>query len=213
MNKKYIYILIILLATIAIFSTSVTAFTIQKADKNTVTYLNNKSIITTSIVSTNFISDSKMKKDLDSIDKILIKVNNKTVNTIKKDKSWNKNKYYPTAIINRKTIVNGNIKGKTVSILTYDSKNKVIKSKINKIKSVYLYNSKLIKSKYPKGAKLTYNRAKTILLNDTKFNKNQVKYRGYYYANGWLFWSFSILDKYQTILSIDDFGGINFGGL
>lgn len=211
MNMKYIVFFIILLV---VFLIPVNAFDIQDLDKNTVTYINGKSVITTSIVSTNVISDSRMKKDLENIDKIVIKVNNKTVNTIKKGKNWNKNKHYPTSIINRKTIVKGNLKGKTVSILTYNSKNKLIKSKINKIKTIDLYSSKLIKSKYPKGSKLNQNQAKTILIKKSELNGMKIKYRGYYYLYSNLLWSFQIMNEYNTIISVDDkFGTLEFDGL
>jgi len=211
MNKKYVF-LFLLLGLIVVFLSPVNAFSVQELDKNTVTYINGKSVITVSIVSSNFVSDNKMKKDLNSINKIVVKVNNKTVNTIKKGSSWSKNKFYPTAIINRKTTVKGNIKNKTVSILVYNKKNKLIKSKITKLGSIYYFNSKLIKSKNPKNSKLTYNQARAIM------SKNQIskgfKYRGYYYASGELFWSFELFDKYHTILSVDDkYGGTQFYGL
>ncbi|MCL2157108.1 MAG: hypothetical protein FWH54_03700 [Methanobrevibacter sp.] len=174
---------------------SVDAFNIQELDKHTVTYINGKSVITVSIVSSNFVSDNKMKKDLNSINKIVVKVNGKKVNVIKKGKGWQKNKYYPTAIIDRKTIVNGKIKGKNVTILTYTKSNKLIKKSSNIIASTYATTSKkLNKSKYPPYAKLTYNQAfKRVNKNLPK--NNYVVYKGYYYMGGDLLWAFDIYEK------------------
>ncbi len=146
MNKKYIYILIILLATITISSTSVSAFTIQKADKNTVYYSNGKSVITTTIMSNNYLSDYKMSNDLDKINKIIVKVDGKTVNTINKGKHWNRYKYYPLAIIDKKTVINDNVKGKKIAIYTFNDKNKLIKSKINIVNSITTYKILISKS-------------------------------------------------------------------
>jgi hypothetical protein len=212
LRKTYLFYLVVFCVLILGLASSVDAFTIQDLDKNTVTYMYDKSTISVSIVSSNFVSDNKMKKDLNSINKIVVKVNNKTVNIIKKGGSWSKNKHYPTAIIDRKTIVKGNIKGKTVSILVYGKKNKLIDSKTNKVESVYYLNSRLIKSKNPKDSKLTYNQARRIFSKNP--NVKGFKYRGYYYIHGNLCWSFEVPDKYRTILTIDDKTGIlEFGGL
>ncbi len=171
MNKKYIYILIILIATITISSTSVSAFTIQKIDKNTVTYIDGKSVITTSIVSTDLVSDFKMKKDLNRVDKIVVKVNGKKVNVIKKGKGWHENNYYPLGIINRETKVKGNIKGKKVSILVYNSKNKLIKKQTNVVKSI----------------------------RTTDFTKAQINKVGIYYLNKWFDYGNSSVIKVGNI--------------
>jgi len=188
MNKKYIF-LFLLLGLLVVFLNPINAFNIQELDKHTVTYINGKSVITVSIVSSNFVSDNKMKKDLNSINKIVVKVNNKTVNTIKKGVSWNKNKYYPTAIINRKTIVKGNIKNKKISILTYDSKNKLIKSRTNNITSIYL-KPKLTKNQATKLA----NKVAEKAFNHTKYDVKVVFTKTINYGNK-VYWGFKVYEK------------------
>jgi disulfide oxidoreductase YuzD len=130
----------------------VNAFSIHKTDKNTIYYSNGKSVITTVIYS-KIGSDSEMGKDLNRIDKIVVKVNNKTVKTIKKDKGWNKSKYYPMGIIQRKILVNGNIKGKNVTIETYKN-NKLIKSRTGTINNIPTKPTILSREDVVKAAKL-----------------------------------------------------------
>ena len=118
------------------FMTSADAFTIQKLDKKTVRYFLNESEITVSIVSDDLTSEFKMQDDLNRIEKIVVKLNGKTVNTINKGTGWHEHKFYPLGIINRDLRIQGNIKGKKVSILTYDQKNHLIKKQTNIVKSV-----------------------------------------------------------------------------
>ncbi|MCL2157106.1 MAG: hypothetical protein FWH54_03690, partial [Methanobrevibacter sp.] len=106
--KKCIFILVIFTIFMGIIAPT-HGFAIQKLDKNTATYYKGESKIVISIVSSNIASESKMKKDLDSISKIVVKVDGKTVNTINKGKNWSRYKYYPMSILNRKTIVKGNV--------------------------------------------------------------------------------------------------------
>jgi hypothetical protein len=114
---------------------SVDAFVIQKTDSRNVYYSGGDSIITVNIVSNNVASVNKMVDDLNKINKVVVKVDGKVVSTVYKGKTWSRYKYYPSSILFRKEI-KGNIKGKKVSILTYDNKNKLIKSRTNKVKSV-----------------------------------------------------------------------------
>ena len=76
-KKKHLFYLIVFCVLILGLISSVDAFNIQKLDKNTVTYIHEKSVISVSIVSTDLVSDFKMKKDLNRIDKIVVKVNGK----------------------------------------------------------------------------------------------------------------------------------------
>ena len=140
--KKFI----LLLCTLGIFLmiiTPVSSFTIHKTDNDTVYYSNGKSVISTAIYS-KIGTDYEMKKDLDRIDKVVIKINNKTIKTINKGKGWSKYKYYPFGILERKILVNGNIKDKYVTIQAY-SEDKLIKSRTDKIQ--YIRKSPTILSK------------------------------------------------------------------
>ena len=191
--EKYALILILFLISICCISSSVNAFSIQKLDENTVTYINGKSIITVSIISDNAYSNSKMKKELNNVSKILVKIDGETVNTIKRDKGWNKSKYYPKAMVNSETIVNGKIKGKKVSILTYDKNNKLIKSKTGIVKTVNYLTTSLIKSKNPKFARLTYKQAYESVAKDKDPNYT-LKYLGHFYYKGTLQWNFILMN-------------------
>ena len=157
LRKNYLFNLFVFCVLIFGLISSVDAFSIQNLDKNTIYYIHGKSEISVSIVSTDFVSDYKMKKDLNSINKIVVKVNGKKVNVIKKGKGWKKNSYYPLGIIDRETKVKGNIKGKKVSILTYDKKGKLIKKQTNVVKSI----------------------------RTTDFTKTQIKKIGFYYLKKW----------------------------
>ena len=88
-----------------------------------------------SIVSTNIGSDYKMKQDLNRVNKIVVKVDGKTIRSIKRDSDWKK--HYPVAIIERGIFFNKNIKGKKVGVYVYDKNNKVIKSRVDNVKSVW----------------------------------------------------------------------------
>jgi hypothetical protein len=137
--SKYFLLLFILISFFGLLN-SVDAFSIQKLDKNNVVYNTNDkwSYISVSIVSTNTGSDYKMKQDLNRVDKIVVKVNGKTIRSIEKEEEgsdWKK--YYPVAIIKRNVVYTGNIKGKKVGIYAYDKNNKLIKSKIAKVTSVH----------------------------------------------------------------------------
>lgn len=211
--------LILILCTFFIFAmfvSSVYAFSIEKSDKNTVEYINGKSIISTVIISDDWVSDSKMKSDLNRIDKVIVKIDNKEVNVIKKGKGWIRYKSYPTAIINRGTIVNGKIKGKNVTILTYTKSNKLIKKSTNIVTSFYTKNSKkLIKSKYPPYAQLSYKQA-LKRANKNLPKNNYASYKGYYYIKGDLCWAFNIYKKNIIVseLSVDDqTNTIEFGSI
>jgi hypothetical protein len=177
-----------------IFFSPVTGFSIQNLDENTITYINGKTVISTSIISDNAYSNSNMKKELNNINKIVVKVDGKTVNIIKKDKGWNKYKYYPKAFINSKTVVNGKIIGKKVSILTYDKNNKIIKSKTNIVKTVNYLTTNVIKSKNPKFARLTYKQAYKSVEKDL-LPDYSLTYVGYFYFKGELQWNFITISK------------------
>jgi len=130
--KKYLLKLCIILVLIGISST-VNAVKIEKLDDTSVVIHNNKSIVTTHITTDDSLSKTKMKKELNKINKIVVKINGKTVNTIKKGKGWKK---YPSfsvgsfpKIIDRTTVVKKNIKEKKLGIYLYNSKNFLIKSK------------------------------------------------------------------------------------
>lgn len=216
MNIKSLMLVLLCIFTIFTMLSSVNAFSIEKSDKDTIEYINGKSIISTVIISDDRISDSKMKNDLNRIDKIVVKVDNKEINVIKKGKGWNKYKSYPTSIIDRKTIVKGKIKGKNVTIITYTKSNKIIKKSTNKVSSFYAKNSKnLIKSKHPPYAELNYNQALKRANKNLPKNNNAV-YKGYYYIGGDLFWAFNIYKKNVVVseLSIDDqTNTIGFGSI
>ena len=178
MNNKGIILIFLLLGLIVVFSSPVNAFSISKLDKNTVQYINNESVISTSIVSTDLVSDHKMKKDLNRIDKIVVKVNGKTVNIIKKEKGWDKNLYYPLGIIDRETKVKGNIKGKKVSILVYNNKNKLIKKQTNIVKSIR--TTDFTETQVKKiGNKLLNDWAADVYGNSSVIKVNNAKYQSY----------------------------------
>ena len=133
MNIKKCMLLLCILGVLTIL-TPIDAFTIHKTDNDMVYYSNGKSVLTIAIYS-KIGTDYEMKKDLDQIDKITIKINNKTIKTINKNKGWNRYKYYPFGILERKVIVNSNISGKYMTIQTY-SNDKLIKSRTDKIQSL-----------------------------------------------------------------------------
>ena len=191
--KKHVLLVSLILLVVLCPLSSLYAFSIQNLDKNTVTYINGKSVISTSIISDNSYFEPNMKKELDNISKIVVKVYGKTVNTINKDKGWNRYKYYPKAIIDSKTVVNGNVKGKKVSILTYDKNNKLIKSKTNTVKTVNYLTTDLIKSKNPKFARLTHKQAYQSVAKDNDYNYT-LKYVGHFYYKGTLQWNFIAID-------------------
>lgn len=172
----------------------INGFTIQKLDKNTMTYGNGKSTIIVSIASEGVISDSKMKKDLNKIEKILVKVDGKRVNIITKVKGWDRYKYYPSSIIDKTTTVKGNIEGKNVSIYTYNKKNKLIKSTTNQIKTVS-YVPRLTKSNASKLANLEAKKA----YKNSKYDV-YVSYNKLVYFRGNLYWSFDVSDKKTGII-------------
>ena len=150
--KKYLLILCIVLVFIGVLGT-VNALKIEKLDDTSVVIHKNKSIITTHITPTDSPSKTKMKKELNKINKIVVKINGKTVNTIKKGKGWKKyvsfSDNFPTTptIIDRTTIVKKNPKWKTLGIYVYNSKNKLIKSKISTIKPTHVSKVKITKKK------------------------------------------------------------------
>ena len=139
--KKILIILLIVGALLTIITPS-TAFSIHKSDNNTVFYCNGESVINVAIYS-KFGSDFEMKNDLDKINKIVVKINKKTVKNIQRNKGWNK--YYPTGIIERRILVKGNIKNKNIIIQTYDKNNKLIKERVDKIQ--YLKKKQTILTK------------------------------------------------------------------
>ena len=188
--KKHVLLVSLILLVVLCSLSFLYAFSIQSLEKNSVEYNNGKSIITTSIVADDVVTDSKMKNDLNHIEKIVIKIDGKTVNTIKKD-NIGKYKYYPMAILDRSTVVKGKIKGKTIMIITYDKKDKIIKTKKSTIKSVYAKTTEtLTKSKYPKNARLTYKQAFKIATEPNYPEVEKVTYRGYHHLYGDLFWNF-----------------------
>lgn len=144
--KKYLLILCIVLVFICV-SNTVNALKIEKLDDTSVIIHKNKSIITIHITPYDTPSKTKMKKELNKINKIVVKINGKTVNTIKKGKGWKKyasfnSGSYPE-IIDRTTIVKKNLKGKTLGVYVYNSKNKIIKWKISNIKPIYISKVKV----------------------------------------------------------------------
>ena len=146
--KKYILILCIILVFIGV-SNTVNALKIEKLDDTSVVIHKNKSIITTHITTPYNPSKTKMKKELNTINKIVVKINGKTANTIKKGKGWEKYKsfndeFYPE-IIDRTTRIKKNLKDKKLGIYLYDSKNKLLKSKISIIKSKHISKVKITK--------------------------------------------------------------------
>ena len=180
-GKKLLYIAVFCVLIFGLM-TSVDAFTIQKMDKKTVRYVVNQSMITVSIVSDDLTSEFKMQDDLNRINKIVVKVNGKTVNTIKKGKGWDEHKFYPLGIINRDICIHGNIKGKKVSILTYDNKNKLIKKQSNVVKSVR--TSDFTKAQIEKRAKKLINELSYFLGNSSVTKVGNIKYD--VYRNVWI---------------------------
>jgi len=145
--KKYLLILCIILVFIGI-SNTVNAMKIEELYENSVVIYKNKSIVTTYISTPYNPSETKMKKELNKINKIEVKINGKTVNTIKKGNGWkryqsfNDNFALPT-IIDRTTFVRKNLKDKKLGIYLYNNKNKLIKSKISTIKSNHISKVKI----------------------------------------------------------------------
>jgi len=145
--KKFLLVLCIILVFIGI-STTVNAIKIEKLDDTSVVIHKNKSIVTTHITAEDSQSDSKMKKDLNKINKIVVKIDGKTVNTIKKGKGWKKYESFNRGspeIIDRTTIMKKNLKGKKLGIYLYNSKNNLIKSKISTIKPKNIAKVKVTK--------------------------------------------------------------------
>ena len=102
----------------------------------------------------------------------------KTVNVIKKGKGWQKNKYYPLGIIDRKTRVKGNIKGKIVSILAYNKNSKLIKKQTNILKSIR--TTDFTKAQIKKiGTNLLNNWAYDLYGNSSVIKLNNVEYQSY----------------------------------
>ena len=146
--KKYLLVLCIVLVFIGVSDTA-NALKIEKLDDTSVVIHKNKSIITTHITPADSPSKTKMKKELNKINKIVVKINGKTVNTIKKGKGWKKyatfnDEFYPE-IIDRTTIVKKDLKWKTLGIYLYTSKNKLIKWKISIIKPLHISKVKITK--------------------------------------------------------------------
>jgi len=123
--KQYFFIFLLSISILLILSPA-NAFTIQKDNTNTVSYTCGVSIIDTKIIS-NYKSFSLMKKDLNAIDKIVIKVDGKKIDTIKKKTGWKRYKNYPKSI-NIETLVRGSLKNKNITISAYSKKNKLLDS-------------------------------------------------------------------------------------
>jgi hypothetical protein len=134
--------LLVFLATVL---APASAFTIQKLDKDTVSYDKQSSYVTAAIVS-NFASEAKMKRDLNRVEKVVIKVNGKKVDTLRKGKSWTSTgqPYYPMALFDVAKI-NGNIKHKKVGIYAYDKHNHLIKARVQTVNSVKTVTSAVAK--------------------------------------------------------------------
>jgi len=138
--KKYLLILCLILIFIGVSNTA-NAINIEKLDDTSVVIYKNKAIVTTHITPEDFPTKTKMKKALNKINKIVVKINGKTVNTIKKGKGWEKYESFNIGvpeIIDRTTIIKKNLNGKKLGIYVYTNKNKLIKSKISTIKSNYI---------------------------------------------------------------------------
>lgn len=135
--KKIIILMVLFIAIIGFTMSSATAFSIQKLDKNTVEQSKNKARLTI-VIPSKAGSDSTRAKDLNQIKKIVIKINGKTIKTIKRPSlTWKKgNGYYPDAII-KSFKINTSVKGKKYSITTYNKNGKKLKTKSGKITSVY----------------------------------------------------------------------------
>lgn len=143
--KRYLLILLLILVFATIIN-NVSAFSIEKIDKyNPIMYVDGKSEIPVIIEPDVDLSFAQTKKELNSINKIVLKVNGKTVNTIKKEKSWNRYKTYPFSLIDRSTKIKGNIKGKKVGIYVYNKNNKLLKSKVFTVKPNYISKIKITK--------------------------------------------------------------------
>jgi len=202
---KYFCIFLILVVGLSILM-PLSAFSIQKLDKDSVTYCNGNSYISTSIVSTNIGSDYKMKKDLNKIEKVIIKINGKTVRSFYKGKSWNKSEYYPMAIIDRETMVKGNIKGKKVGIFAYGKNNKLLKSQVGKIKSIKVSKSITSKNEAIFAAKQflkIYHNDSNLKISDAKLVVN--KYGGIWHVS---FMDIRTGEKKGSILISDETGDI-----
>jgi len=146
--RKYLFILCVFLVVIGVSST-VSALKIEELGDTSVVIHEGKSIVTTHVTPDFSQSASKQRKELNKINKIIVKINGKTVNTIKKGKGWKKyepfnSEYYPE-IIDRTTILKKNLKGKTLGVYLYNNKNKLIKWKISKIKPKHISKVKITK--------------------------------------------------------------------
>ena len=145
--NKYLLLLCIILVFIGV-SDTVNGLKIEKLDDSPVIIYKNKSIVSIHITTDDDQSNSKMKKDLNKIEKIKVKINGKTVNTIKKDKGWDKypsfNLSYPY-IIDRTTMIKKNLIGKKIGIYLYNSENKLLKSQISTIKPKNIAKVKVTK--------------------------------------------------------------------
>ncbi|MCL2157109.1 MAG: hypothetical protein FWH54_03705 [Methanobrevibacter sp.] len=166
---KFKKILLVMLVVVLLFTVlnSVNAFVIQKTDSRNVYYSGGNSLITVNIVSNNVASNHKMANDLNRINKVVVKVDGKTVNKVYKGKSWNRYNYYPSSILFRKEI-KGNIKGKKVSILTFDKNNNLLKSKINTVKYV---STMLTSKKQAQKAAQKYINTSTSKIGNATLNK------------------------------------------
>ena len=103
-----------------------------------------------------------MKKELNKINTIVVKINGKTVNTIKKGNGWKKyesfnNDFDYPMIIDRTTILKKNLKDKKLGIYLYNNKNKLLKSKISTIKAKHISKVKITKKQ---AIKITYDMEK-----------------------------------------------------
>jgi hypothetical protein len=205
---KYLLLLLVLFAALSLIN-SVNAINIQKLDKNNVVYNTNDkwSYISISIVSSKIGSDYKMKQDLDQVNKIVIKVNGKTIDSTKRNSEWKK--HYPVAIIERNIIYTGNIKGKKVGIYVYDKNNKLIKSKVAKVSSVM--NTKQMTSK--KEA-MAFGKATLKLLDNPYYKLGAAKFFVNKYKQG--YWLIDYVDtrsnKIVGQIPVDDVTGGVFNG-
>ena len=79
--KKYLLILCLIFVVIGV-SDTVNALKIEELYGSSVVIYKNKSIVTTYISTPYNPSETKMKKELNKINTIVVKINGKTVNTI-----------------------------------------------------------------------------------------------------------------------------------
>jgi len=151
--RKYLFLLCVFLVVIGVSST-VSALKIEELGEElgytSVVIHEGKSILTTHITPDYYRqSASKQRKELNKINKIVVKINGRTVNTIKKGKGWKKYEpfnceFYPE-IIDRTTILKKDLKGKTLGVYLYNNKNKLIKWKISTIKPKHISKVKITK--------------------------------------------------------------------